>query len=87
MTEPLVIPAPRMDHPDAPPIYNDTYSSFISKSHEEVQDILRQFPVVVLTGRPTRLKCDLKGVAEFGPTDVPRVMHGTYATAFLNALL
>jgi hypothetical protein len=78
MVDPIAISPIAVTHPDAPPIYTNTFDAFYQKLTREVQDILRRFPVVVLSGRPTRITCDMDGLDEFGDVDVPRIMHGMY---------
>ncbi|KIK51249.1 hypothetical protein GYMLUDRAFT_64930 [Collybiopsis luxurians FD-317 M1] len=63
MVDPIAISPIAVTHPNAPPIYTNTFDAFYRKSTREVQDILRRFPVVVLSGH------------EFGDVDVPRIMH------------
>ncbi|KAF5341461.1 hypothetical protein D9757_015295 [Collybiopsis confluens] len=62
-------------HPDAPPVYTADYSDFSKKSAGEVQNLLRQYPVVILSNRPTRLMCDRNGLKEFGRLKDLRIIH------------
>lgn len=52
------------------------YSDFLKTSSKDFQDIFRAHPVIVVSGRPTRLKCDLASLEEWGGVDELRVMHG-----------
>ncbi|KAF5343519.1 hypothetical protein D9757_014940 [Collybiopsis confluens] len=57
------------------PIYKAKYSDFYNMSPKKAQEIFRVYPVIVLSGRPTRLKCDLASLEEWGNVDEPRIMH------------
>ena len=58
------------------PIYTVDYSVFFDMSARAMQTIFREFPVVVVSGRPTRLRCNLNSLEEWGDVDALRVMHG-----------
>ena len=45
-------------------------------SAKYLQAIFCVHPVIVLSDRPTRLKCDLNSLEEWGNLDDLRVMHG-----------
>jgi hypothetical protein len=77
MAEPVSIRSPELTC-EGPPIYTSTYLEFYRLSTKDAQDILRDYPVIVLSDRPTRLKCDLVGVEEFGDLDDLREIHGVY---------
>lgn len=84
MTDAVPIFPHTTTHPDRPPIYTASYNEFCQKSSVEVQDILRQFPVVVLSGHPTQIKCDDSGLYEFGDPNKLRDMHGMYCCHLLS---
>ncbi|KAF5365357.1 hypothetical protein D9757_013777 [Collybiopsis confluens] len=67
-------------HPDAHPIYTADYFKFYKMSTSTVQGLLRQYPVIVLSGRPMRLTCDRAGLEEFGDLSRIRIMHGKCLT-------
>lgn len=52
------------------------YSTFMTTSAKDLQDIFRAHPAIVVSGRPTRLKCNLASLDEWGDVDELRVMHG-----------
>lgn len=58
------------------PIYTMDFSDFLKISAKDLQDISRNYPAIVVSGRPTRLKCDLESLEEWGGVDELRVMHG-----------
>lgn len=74
MTEPMTTSSLPLT---SPLFFTSTYNEFYQKSTKEVQDLLRTFPVLILSGRPTRLKCDTEGLEEFGENTLLRVMHGS----------
>lgn len=61
------------------PIYTMEYSNFMMTSAKDLQDIFRDYPAIVVSGRPTRLKCDLASLDEWGDVDELRVMHGKFS--------
>lgn len=58
------------------PIYTSEYSDFLKLSAKDLQDIFRTHPAIVVSGRPTRLRCDLESLEEWGGIDELRDMHG-----------
>lgn len=62
------------------PIYTMDYSTFLAISAKEFQDLFRAYPAIIVSGRPTRLKCDLISLEEWGSVDELRVMHGKGST-------
>ena len=75
MTSPVTIPMP-VKLSNSSPIYTLDFADFLKTSAKEMQDIFRYYPAVVVSGRPTRLKCDLASLEEWGGVDELRVMHG-----------
>lgn len=75
MTEP-VRTKPPTSCPDDYPIFTMEYDQYLQTSAQEFQDILREYPAVVVSGRPTRLRCDLESLEEWGGVDELREMHG-----------
>lgn len=63
-------------HPDRPPVYIADYSDFSKLSVKAVQDILRDYPVIIVNNRPTYTKFDHVGLSQFGDLQSLRVMHG-----------
>lgn len=59
------------------------YSDFLKTSAKDFQDIFRGHPAIVVSGRPTRLKCDLASLEEWGGVDELRIMHGAALRSFL----
>lgn len=45
-------------------------------SSKALQDLFRVHAVIVVRGRPVRLKCDLESLEEWGNVDELRDMHG-----------
>ena len=78
MSQPLSIPPPAAltSGPDSPPICSIDYVKFSNMSGRELQDIFREYPVIVVHGRPTRLHCDISSLEDWGDLDALRVMHG-----------
>ncbi|KAF5361225.1 hypothetical protein D9757_013232 [Collybiopsis confluens] len=70
-----IIPPSRSTAAEEFPIYKAKYSDFYNMSPKKAQEIFRVYPVIVLSGRPTRLKCDLASLEEWGNVDEPRIMH------------
>lgn len=62
--------------PERSPIYTMDYLAFLKSSTKELQDLFRAYPAIVVSGRPTRLKCDLASLEEWGSLDELRDMHG-----------
>lgn len=58
------------------PIYTMDYSTYLTISGKDFQNLFRDYPAIVVSGRPTRLKCDLDSLEEWGSADELRVMHG-----------
>lgn len=52
------------------------FATFSKSSSKDLQDLFRAYPAIVVSGRPTRLKCDLASLEEWGSIDELRVMHG-----------
>ena len=75
MTSPVTIPMP-VKLSNSSPIYTLDFADFLKTSAKEMQDIFRYYPAVVVSGCPTRLKCDLASLEEWGGVDELRVMHG-----------
>lgn len=75
MTSPATILAPATPS-HGYPIYTMDYSTFMMTSAKDLQDIFRAYPAIVVSGRPTRLKCDLASLGEWGDVDDLRDMHG-----------
>lgn len=75
MACPVKIPPPPT-LPTGSPIYMLDYQEFLRTSTRHLQDIFRNYPAIVVSGRPTRLKCDLESLEEWGGVDDLRVMHG-----------
>lgn len=84
MTEP-VCTSPPTAYPDDYPIFTMEYGRYVQTSAQELQDILRDYPAIVVTGHPTRLRCDLESLEEWGGVDELREMHGmSYPQNLLN---
>lgn len=75
MTSPVTILAPATPL-NGFPIYTMDYSTFTMTSAKDLQNIFRAHPAIVVSGRPTRLKCDLASLDEWGDVDELRDMHG-----------
>ncbi|KAE9383932.1 hypothetical protein BT96DRAFT_1008617 [Gymnopus androsaceus JB14] len=75
MTSPvnLLTPAKLLN---SSPIYTLDFADFLKTSAKDLQDIFRHYPAIVVSGRPTRLKCDLTSLEEWGGVDELRDMHG-----------
>lgn len=58
------------------PIYTMDYATFLKISAKDLQECFQAYPVIVVSGRPTRLKCDIASLEEWGGIDELRVMHG-----------
>lgn len=77
MVNPVIIPVPKT-LPDDSPIYTMDYTQYLQMSAQDMQDLFRVYPVIVVSGRPTRLKCNLASLEEWGNVDQLRVMHGEF---------
>lgn len=75
MEDPVVIPKPST-LPEKSPIYSMEYATFVKISAKDLQELFRAYPVLVVSGRTTRLKCDCASLEEWGGMDELRVMHG-----------
>lgn len=75
MVNPVIIPVPKT-LPEDSPIYTMDYAKYLQISVQDMQDLFRVYPVIVVSGRPTRLKCNLASLEEWGNVDELRVMHG-----------
>lgn len=75
MTDPVTTATPSQA-PLPSPIYTMDYSTFLTISAKDFQALFRTYPAIVVSGRPTRLKCDLASLEEWGSLDELRVMHG-----------
>ena len=75
MTDPVTTSRPCMAPPQSP-IYTMDYTTFLMISAKDFQELFRTYPAIVVSGRPTRLKCDLASLEEWGSIDELRVMHG-----------
>ena len=75
MTSPvnLLTPAKLLN---SSPIYTLDFVDFLKTSAKDLQDIFRHYPAIVVSGRTTRLKCDLTSLEEWGGVDELRDMHG-----------
>lgn len=62
--------------PDQGPIHTMNYATFLAISPKDMQELFRAYPVIVVSGRPTRLKCDVESLEEWGGIDDLRIMHG-----------
>jgi hypothetical protein len=80
MKDPVIIPAPNVK--DSSPIYSLGYQEFVKMSSKDMQSIFKKYPVIVVTGRPTRLRCNLESLQEWGDLDDLRVMHGVAPLLF-----
>lgn len=74
MVDPVITSTPWA--PQQTPIYTLDYPTFLTISARDFQDLFREYPAIVVSGRPTRLKCDLTSLEEWGSIDELRVMHG-----------
>lgn len=52
------------------------FATYLTISAKELQERFRTYPAIVVSGRPTRLKCDAASLEEWGGLDEMRVMHG-----------
>jgi len=75
MTSPVTLPMPAKLL-NSSPIYTLDFADFLKTSAKDLQDIFRRYPAIVVSGRPTRLKCDLASLEEWGGVDELRDMHG-----------
>lgn len=64
--------------PQKYPIYTMNYPDYLTMSAKNLQDLFRRYPAIVVNGRPTRLKCNLESLAEWGEVDDLKVMHGKF---------
>lgn len=71
-----VVLANRSKLPDQGPIHTMDYATFLAISPKEMQEHFRAYPVIVVSGRPTRLRCDCESLEEWGGLDDLRIMHG-----------
>jgi hypothetical protein len=78
MLQPVTVSPPTVlpNGPNAPPIYSIPFIEFSSMSGKGLQNIFRRYPVIVVHGRPTRLRCDISSLEDWGDPDALRVMHG-----------
>lgn len=76
-TTPITISPPSVDAAVFP-IRTMSHEQFFRMSAKDMQDIFRKYPVIVVTGRPTRLRFDLASLEEWGDLDEPRTMHGIF---------
>lgn len=74
MVNPVVTAPPWA--PQQSPIYTLDYPTFLTISAKDFQDLFRVYPAIVVSGRPTRLRCDLTSLEEWGNLDELRDMHG-----------
>lgn len=75
MTEPVAVSKPS-ELQDPYPIHTMDFATYLTISAKELQDCFRTYPAIVVSGRPTRLKCDSASLEEWGGLDELRVMHG-----------
>lgn len=71
-----VVLANRSKLPDQGPIHTMDYATFLAISPKEMQERFRAYPVIVVSGQPTRLRCDCESLEEWGGLDDLRIMHG-----------
>lgn len=72
---PVVI-AKQSTLPDQGPIHTMDYATFLAISPKDMQELFRTYPVIVVSGRPTRLRCNCECLEEWGGLDDLRIMHG-----------
>lgn len=58
--------------PQPSPIYTLDYSTFLTISAKDFQDLFQAYTAIVVSGCPTWLKCDLASLEELGSIDEPR---------------
>jgi hypothetical protein len=89
MTTPVTIPPP----PSLPtgtksfPIYTMPFAEYFAMSAKDMQDIFREYPVIVVKDMPTRLQYTLESLEEWGDPDELRVMHGVLYEPCLKEVL
>lgn len=63
------------------------YATYLAISAKGLQDLFREYPAIVVSGRPTRLRCDIASLEEWGGIDDLRVMHGKLTVFISGAYL
>ena len=58
------------------PIHTMSYWEYFDMPATFMQSLFRKYHVVVVEDQPTRLKCDIDSLEEWGDPDELRVMHG-----------
>ena len=86
LNEPICVQPPALSN-SVFPIYTAPFSEFYGMSAKDLQAIFRKYPVIVLRDRPTRLKCDLASLEEWGNVDELRTMHGNKTRMQLKRFL
>jgi len=75
MSSPVALLTPPKLSDDSP-IYTMDFANFLKTSAKDLQNLFRRYPAIVVSGRPTHLKCDLASLEEWGGVDELREMHG-----------
>lgn len=88
MANPVELTAPTSrlrDH--GLPVYTMQYEEYFKASAIHLQTLFRNYPVIVIKDRPTRLKSDLSSLEEWGDPDELRDMHGALIVCLQISLL